>query len=93
MPTAPPSTSSGGIPAHPRCRCNISPVSERQAKKLQAAKGKQAKQTAAAGGLDDAAWTQIRNQRIQEYLRSNGKQSSGSKSARFNRLVETEMGS
>ena len=62
----------GAIPAHPRCRCSVSPVLGDSLNKVLQSNDKQA---AASQWLDDAGWTAIRQQRIQEYLKFSGKPS------------------
>ena len=59
----------GAIPAHPRCRCTISPVMGDMVKKVQNATDKEA---AAALYLDDAGWTAIRQQRFNEFSKFTG---------------------
>lgn len=60
----------GAIPAHPRCRCTVSPVLGEAVDKALAAKDKA---VGAAEWLDDAGWTGIRQQRINEYEKFSGK--------------------
>ena len=61
----------GAIPAHPRCRCTISPVPDSMVDKVTGSKDKAA---AAARYLDDAAWTRIRQGRFDEYAKASKRQ-------------------
>ena len=65
------------IPAHPRCRCTIAPVSDEMIMEagVQGSKSEAKKREGAAEYLDDGGWLAIREQRFNEWMKFSGKDS------------------
>ena len=65
------------IPAHPRCRCTIAPVSDEMLLEsgVKSKKSEAKKREGAAEFLDDGGWLAIREQRFEEWMKFSGKDS------------------
>jgi len=57
------------IPAHPRCRCTIAPVTNEA---VEAWRNSASEEIGAAEFLDDGGWTAIRQQRFDEWMKYTG---------------------
>jgi len=63
------------IPAHPRCRCTVAPVTDEMLEEsgVMNSGSESKKREGAAEYLDDGGWMAIREQRFKEWMQSSGK--------------------